>query len=56
MFNLGYFTWVEQRGVSVEDFNRRREQSFWTGLREALPQWDAAIAEFNERTGARDAV
>jgi cysteine synthase len=56
MFNLGYFTWVEQRGVSVEDFNRRREQSFWTGLREALPQWDAAIAEFNDRTGARDTV
>ena len=23
IFNLGYFTWVEQQGVSVEDFERR---------------------------------
>jgi len=56
MFNLGYFTWVEQRGVPVEEFTRRREQSFWTGLRESLPRWDAAIEEFNRRTGARDAM
>ncbi|HUK64979.1 MAG TPA: pyridoxal-phosphate dependent enzyme, partial [Dongiaceae bacterium] len=28
IFNLGYYTWVEQRGVSIEDFLARREQSF----------------------------
>ena len=34
IFNLGYFTWVEQQGVSLADFDRRRDQSFWQGLRE----------------------
>lgn len=52
IFNLGYYTWVEQQGVSVADFLARREQSFWRDLREALPRWDALIDEFNARTGA----
>ena len=52
IFNLGYYTWVEQRGISVEHFNARREQSFWRGLRSALPQWNAMIEEFNGQTGA----
>ncbi len=52
IFNLGYFTWVEQRGVSIEDFTARREQSFWRGLRAAIPQWNAMIEEFNGQTGA----
>ncbi len=51
IFNLGYFTWVEQQGVPLADFVARREQSFWRGLRDLLPAWDAAIAEFNGRTG-----
>jgi hypothetical protein len=49
VFNLGYFTWVEQRGVSLEAFERRRRQSFWDGLLDLLPAWDAMIAEFNGR-------
>jgi cysteine synthase A len=52
IFNLGYFTWVEQQGVSVEDFERRRSPAFWEGLRQLLPAWDALIEEFNARTGA----
>ncbi len=28
IFNLGYYTWVEQQGVSVEDFDRRKQQEF----------------------------
>jgi cysteine synthase len=52
IFNLGYFTWVEQQGVSLEDFERRRSQAFWQGLRELIPLWDAMIEEFNARTGA----
>ncbi|HXF56025.1 MAG TPA: pyridoxal-phosphate dependent enzyme [Actinomycetota bacterium] len=52
IFNLGYFTWVEQQGVSLEDFERRRSQAFWVGLRELLPAWDGLIEEFNARTGA----
>ncbi len=30
IFNLGYYTWVEQQGVSLEDFEARRSQAFWT--------------------------
>jgi len=53
MFNLGYFTWVEQQGVSLEDFVARRERSFWTGLRTLVPRWDEMIEAFNAETGAR---
>jgi cysteine synthase A len=51
IFNLGYFTWVEQQGVSVEDFMVRKDQAFWRGLREQLPVWDEAIRSFNARAG-----
>jgi cysteine synthase len=51
IFNLGYFTWVEQQGVPLSDFESRRDQRFWTGLRDLLPAWDAMIEEFNQRTG-----
>jgi cysteine synthase len=51
IFNLGYFTWVEQQGVSIEDFMVRRDQAFWRGLREQLPVWDEAIRSFNARAG-----
>lgn len=47
IFNLGYYTWVEQQGVSLEDFSRRRQQSFWDGLMAMVPVWDGLIAEFN---------
>jgi cysteine synthase A len=50
IFNLGYYTWVEQQGVDLVDFDRRREQSFWKGIRSFVPAWDAAIEEFNART------
>ncbi len=52
IFNLGYYTWVEQQGVSLEDFEARRDPRFWKGLREALPVWDALITELNARVGA----
>jgi cysteine synthase A len=51
IFNLGYYTWVEQQGISLADFEARRDQRFWVGLRDLLPAWDAMIEEFNERTG-----
>ncbi|MGH8928214.1 MAG: pyridoxal-5'-phosphate-dependent protein subunit beta, partial [Acidimicrobiia bacterium] len=53
IFNLGYYTWVEQQGVALEDFEVRRHQGFWTGLRSHLDTWDAMIGEFNERTRVR---
>ncbi|MEZ5168401.1 MAG: hypothetical protein R2695_18705 [Acidimicrobiales bacterium] len=52
VFNLGYFTWVEQLGVDIADFERRRDQSFWTGLRPLVDTWDEMIVEFNAATGA----
>jgi cysteine synthase A len=51
IFNLGYYTWVEQQGVSPADFTARRSQAYWVDLRGRLASWDGLIAEFNARTG-----
>ncbi len=51
VFNLGYFTWVEQQGVSIPDFERRRDQEWWNGLRPLVARWDEMISEFNDATG-----
>jgi cysteine synthase A len=51
VFNLGYFTWVEQQGVEIGDFTARRDQAFWRKLRDLVPAWDAMIQEFNAKTG-----
>ena len=51
MFNLGYYTWVEQQGVALEDFERRRDQRFWRELLDLVPVWDALVDDFNARTG-----
>ncbi len=51
IFNLGYFTWVEQQGIPLAEFEARRVQSWWRELRSLLPAWDAMIDEFNDRTG-----
>ncbi len=49
IFNLGYYTWVEQQGTPFELFEQRRQQSFWRGLRRYLGVWDEMITEFNAR-------
>jgi len=51
IFNLGYYTWVEQQGVPLDEFDRRRDQAFWRGLQSAVPRWDALIEEFNAEAG-----
>ena len=56
IFNLGYFTWVEQQGVSVEEFTARKDPQFWTGIREVIPVWDQLIEEFNARTAAVESL
>ena len=57
IFNLGYYTWVEQQGVSVEDFERRRSQSFWDEIAASLPEWDRLIEDFNaDASGSNEAV
>jgi len=52
IFNLGYFTWVEQQGVSLADFEARRDPAFWRTQRDAVSEWDDRITEFNSRSGA----
>ena len=55
IFNLGYFTWVEQQGISLDDFVARKQRGFWLGLRELVPVWDGMIDEMNARVGVDDA-
>ena len=43
IFNLGYFTWVEQQGIEFDRFVERREPAFWEELRAILPVWDGLI-------------
>ena len=52
MFNLGYYTWVEQQGVPIEEFSARRSQDFWAETRQIVHGWDAMIDEFNARVAA----
>lgn len=55
IFNLGYYTWVEQQGVSVADFDLRKEADFWAGVQGSISGWDKLINDFNEDTGAMHA-
>jgi hypothetical protein len=43
---------VEQQGVPLADFEARRQQKFWTGLRDLIPVWDGLIDEFNAHVRA----
>jgi cysteine synthase len=52
IFNLGYFTWVEQQGVTLDDFEQRKDQRFWRALVDSIPVWDRLIEDFNAEVGA----
>lgn len=52
IFNLGYFTWVEQQGVPLHEFTARASQEYWKDLLGIVPEWDHMIEEFNARTAA----
>jgi hypothetical protein len=56
IFNLGYFTWVEQQGVPIDEFVARRRPEFWTETRSIVEHWDRQIEALNERTGALTAL
>ncbi len=49
IFNLGYYTWVEQQDTPFELFEARRSQDFWRGLRRYVRVWDEMIEDFNAR-------
>jgi cysteine synthase len=56
IFNLGYFTWVEQQGVSIDHFEARRDPEFWAAKQALAGKWDELIDEFNARTGVLEAL
>ena len=47
IFNLGYYTWVEQQGVDINDFEKRRNQDFWNNHYDHMLSLDNQIKEFN---------
>jgi len=50
--NLKYFTWVEQQGKTVEELNEQwYNDNYWKDIFAQVENWDAKIAEFNEKTG-----
>jgi cysteine synthase A len=49
VFQLGYYTWVEQQGTPFPLFEERRDQAFWRGLRPYVGVWDDMITDFNQR-------
>jgi len=51
IFNLGYYTWVEQQGIALADFERRRAQDFWREVAALIPLWDEMIERFNREAG-----
>ncbi len=53
IFNLGYYTWVEQQGIPLADFDARRSPDFWDDLLDLVPAWDAMIEELNGHVGLR---
>jgi len=51
IFNLGYFTWVEQLNLDIDTFVARRDQQWWDNMVPVVDVWDEMIAEFNHDTG-----
>ena len=51
-FQLGYFTWVEQQGVPLADFESARSRRILARLAGVRYRVGPMIEEFNEETGA----
>ena len=47
IFNLGYYTWVEQQGIDLKDFEARRKQNFWDEHLKRMLNLDKKIDQFN---------
>ena len=47
IFNLGYYTWVEQQGLSLSDFEKRKDQKFWLDHYNYMISLDEKIDKFN---------
>lgn len=50
--NLKYFTWVEQRGKSVEELEEQwNNENYFKDKFNSYKNWDRLIREFNEKVG-----
>ena len=47
IFNLGYYTWVEQQGIDFSHFEARRNQDFWDQHLQNMLDLDEEIDRFN---------
>ena len=47
IFNLGYYTWVEQQGTNLAQFDLRRAPKFWDGLMQLVTVRDGMIENLN---------
>jgi len=47
IFNLGYYTWVEQQGIDLSHFEARRYQGFWDQHLQNMLDLDEEIDRFN---------
>ena len=47
IFNLGYYTWVEQQGIALNHFEERRDQQFWLDHYNHFLALDERIEAFN---------
>ena len=63
IFNLGYYTWVEQQNIPVEEFNKREDPKFWKNLRSEIKEWDELTdddwvgnAKYSEDVAARKQI
>ena len=56
LHNFKYFTWIEQQGKTSKELNQLWDPDFWTEMFAQVPQWDAMIREFNERSGVLKAM
>ena len=50
IFNLGYYTWVEQQDCA-RGVRSPRDQAFWRELQGPVGAWDRLIEDFNRETG-----
>ena len=47
IFNLGYYTWVEQQGIDLSHFEARRYQGFWDQHLQNMLDLDEEVDKFN---------
>ena len=47
IFNLAYYTWVEQQGIDINDFEKRKYQSFWDDHFKYMLSLEDRVKEFN---------